>query len=223
MVIDHLGNNFASIKEMCAFHKCPYGTYKRRYAENKEWPVEWLLYGKLDIVDHLGNKFATVNKMCAFHNVHHSTYQKRQLEHPDWSPAELLAPSEKQYRTIDPESLSHADSIGLERHIIYSRLDDGWTLDEAVGKSGRGLARRINDGYQPSAKIQVTDYYHKSRFYKSTGYKISSLVDTGTRLHKTSYFIAKIKESGKYSIMNADEILAFDGTTLELIFDAYIW
>lgn len=76
--VDHLGNTFSSILEMCEYHGVSYYLYTQRV--HRGMTLEEALSShkvKGWCVDHLGNEFTNVKEMCAFYGVSYPTYRLR--------------------------------------------------------------------------------------------------------------------------------------------------
>ncbi len=112
-VHDHLGNKFATIKEMCGYWHITYGAYKERTRHN--WPLDKKLTTpirkkqniestdkNLDVpksftemfkenkpIDHLGNEFKSIKEMCNYWKIPYSTYISRR-NHSGWSVEDAL-------------------------------------------------------------------------------------------------------------------------------------
>lgn len=77
---DHLGNEFSSIKEMCAAHNITYSCYISR--RKAGYSLEDALTGNMcgystPVQDHLGNWYPSVTDMCDHYNIPISTYSQR--------------------------------------------------------------------------------------------------------------------------------------------------
>jgi hypothetical protein len=215
---DHLGNTFSSEREMCDKYGVKYHAYAGRKNKHPEHSLEQWLFGvpKSLLTDHLGNSFTSLAKKCSFHGIAPSVYSYRKEAHPDWDEKTLLTPSETVGKNEILLSLyaEARDSDDITADLVKSRYAAGWSADEIMGRSGRGMARKIITGLQPNILL-VAISYHTYKNKKSINVP---LMLCGSQPH----FIVKIRATEKYSIMNADEILAFDGTEPELVFDTYI-
>lgn len=65
-IVDHKGNTFCSVSEMCAY----YGVHPKKFSQRRthRWTLQESLEGKF-VKDHLGNTFSTKLAMCKHHNV----------------------------------------------------------------------------------------------------------------------------------------------------------
>lgn len=85
-VVDHLGNPFRSIVEMCKHYNVHPNTYASRIKKGctKKEALTGPSYnynrkarsGK-SVTDHLGNQFASITEMCKYHNIGYYTYEQR--------------------------------------------------------------------------------------------------------------------------------------------------
>ena len=77
---DHLGNEFASKRDMCDYWRIPRNTFFNRIRSG--WDIESALTTPIKctnkqrrmIFDHLGNEFENVDKMCEWHNISKEQY-----------------------------------------------------------------------------------------------------------------------------------------------------
>ena len=155
---DHLGNNYASIKEKCDHYKVAVNTYYSRI--KKGWSEEDALSGKRQwkCTDHLGNTFPSAQVKCRFYHIRYATYKKR-LEQ-GWSEEEALTTKVQDDTRTEDKVLDH---LGNEfpsimakcehYHITYqtyiARINNDWTEEDA-------LTIKIQDNKSP--KGTVTDH-----------------------------------------------------------------
>lgn len=80
-ICDHLGNEFASVREMCNHWNIPEGVYAGR-VRGRGWSQKEALETPCtgrgdDCTDHLGNKFNSKKEMCKFWNLPYTIYLDR--------------------------------------------------------------------------------------------------------------------------------------------------
>jgi hypothetical protein len=77
--VDHLGNEFPMLKDMCKYYGVTVPAYLRRIANGytKEEALTKCQKNHRTIVDFAGNKFSSDADMCRYYNVKHSTYLYR--------------------------------------------------------------------------------------------------------------------------------------------------
>lgn len=95
-VRDHLGNQFASIVEMCKYHNVKYSTFKNRRSTG--WSLKDCLKsskGKT-VTDHLGNEYDSTEDMCDHYGIPCKTYEYR--IHRGYSQNEALTIPVKRYK-----------------------------------------------------------------------------------------------------------------------------
>ena len=144
---DHLGNKYASIKEMCRCHNIPYSTFISRIQHN--WSLKDALTIPYDktyphktkpIDDGFGNQFDTVNEMCAYHQVKPVTYRKRIRK--GMSVKDALSPQKQ----LLPQCKSQTDHLGnkyisiknmcdhydIPVNTYQNRIAKGWPKEKAL-------------------------------------------------------------------------------------------
>ena len=84
--IDHQGNKFNTLAEMCKFHHISINTFMKKRQENL--PLEKCLESKRKCIDHLGNTFKDLKEMCKYWNIPYSLYLSRQKY--DWTIEKIL-------------------------------------------------------------------------------------------------------------------------------------
>jgi hypothetical protein len=213
---DHKGATFRSEKEMCAAHSVSKRSYVQRKHEHKGWPVKWLLFGK-PVIDYLENEFKSQKEMCDFHGIGYELYLARRRVNPEVDLGSFVLLCKQPGPRLSETDIHIAAEFGIDRYNINSRMGtSGWSKDEAIGISGRGLAYRLMYGHVLNSLVTPIEISRRHKTKRCVNY-----LYVGEDLQP--YFAVQIGSSGKYSIMNADEILAFDGSTPELLFDTYIW
>ena len=98
-IIDHKGNEFASVSDLCKHWGIGRSTYNARIKNG--WSMKKALttpcakinsMEKQEWTDHLGNKFESLNAMCKAHDVTHHTFRTR-IQHLGWSLEDALNPN----------------------------------------------------------------------------------------------------------------------------------
>ena len=75
---DHLGNTYASLKDMLAFWNIPKSAYHARI--KRGWTLQKALETPVNpgiVTDHLGNKYNSISDMCKFWNIERQVYYSR--------------------------------------------------------------------------------------------------------------------------------------------------
>jgi hypothetical protein len=178
-----------------------------------------LLFG--NVVDHNGKHFITESKMCKFHYIPYNTYIYRKNTLKITGVAQLLEKGlDYTKRDLSLKDAATAKANGVPRSMAVKRIYyTGWNIREAIGEAGRGLATRIRKGHSPNQLLAVLPCRLGHSLVPSNLCVMPVYVGDNDQ----PYFIVQILVTGKYSIMNADEILALDGSEPELLFDTYIW
>lgn len=98
-IIDHKGNEFVSVSELCKHWNIGRSTFNARIKNG--WPIEDALTTpckkinsteKQEWTDHLGNKFESLNDMCKTYGVTHYTFRTR-MQKLGWSLEDALNPN----------------------------------------------------------------------------------------------------------------------------------
>jgi hypothetical protein len=178
-----------------------------------------------NIVDHEGRHFKSEALMCRHHSVESYSYSYYKNKYPGKSSAEILQDVLSENSTY-PIVSNELKLTGAVRGIPYDKLSSrkklGWADEEILEEAGRGLVIKIGQGRNPNQLLNVLSSPKPYGLRTTEGCKkvVHRMFNSST---KVAYFLVQILATGKYSIMNADEILGFDGTDPELLFDNYIW
>lgn len=172
--VDHLGNEYKTVKEMCNAYNISYSTFKRR--RKAGWSIKDSLTIKTKhrklrhvpgepIKDHKGRVYKCIKDMCKEYGISISTFSNRLNN--GWSIEDALTKVPTPYYGIrGPVKVT--DHLGNEYKSIYDmckayhirfntfngRLERGWSLEAA-------LTREIG------AKNKNTED-HKGKMYKNT-------------------------------------------------------
>lgn len=136
--IDHLGNKFTTIKEMCTY----YGITDELFCNRKRrgWSLEKILtepLQDLSCYDHLGKRFNTITEMCRFYKIKQSAYLNRIKS--GWSLKDaLLIPTKESISCCDHLG-NEFDSVsdmckyyGLNRNTYNARVKNNWKLEDIL-------------------------------------------------------------------------------------------
>ncbi len=166
-VVDHLGNHYRSVSEMCKH----YGVRPDSFCQRRKrgWTLEETLNGKRNttVTDHLGNTFPDLNAMCAFHGVKRSTYHQRlrngaTLEQA-LSKARHVRGDRQGNPTVDHEGKEYPSqramcrAYGIKVAAFRARLRNGYSLEDALTAAHGAHRERTAE--------KVTDY--KGEHYTS--------------------------------------------------------
>lgn len=96
MIVDHLGQQFGSTKEMCDFYKISINLFNWRRA--KDWDLKAALTTPATEVvkDHLGHEFSSVKEMCAYWKITIGAFYSRRKKYG--LKTALTTPLVKQHR-----------------------------------------------------------------------------------------------------------------------------
>lgn len=145
--IDHLGNEYDSIKEMCAAYGINHKVYWARIKQG--WSLKDALteeksevgFNGIRCADHLGRKYCSISEMCRAYGADRSVYQRRIDK--GWSIKDALTlPYRKEVRGIectDPLGNKYnnvkemCEAYNIKRNTYESRIRRGYTVEEALG------------------------------------------------------------------------------------------
>ena len=160
--VDHLGNEYVSIKDMCRSYGINTATYRQRIARG--WDIEKALTyfpieSRVKCVDHLGNKYASKTEMCNKYGIPVSSYNKRIKK--GLSVEQALTTTTKEisdhlgnkYSSIT-EMCNH---YNISRELYTDRIARGWDVEKAL------TLKTIEFG----SYLYKTSYDHLGNRYKS--------------------------------------------------------
>lgn len=84
MIVDHLGNKFKTISNMCDAYEIGLETFRQR--RERGWTLEEALLTPADgrykscnrvVQDHLGNTYESITKMCIKYKISPATFRAR--------------------------------------------------------------------------------------------------------------------------------------------------
>ena len=174
--IDHKGNVFNSLNEMCAYYGVPYSAYYTRLKEGwtlkdaLETPAVDVQWGKCK--DHLGNEFESVVEMCNHWGIPYARFLNR-LNNLKWSLKDSLErPKQfegagrscrdhngKQFRSITEMCKYYNIEVGT----LNGRLKLNWSLKDALETPvGETIGRKCTDhkGNVFSSETEMCKYYN---------------------------------------------------------------
>lgn len=137
--VDHLGNKYCSIKDMCRSYGINTATYRQRIARG--WDIEKALTyfpieSRVKCVDHLGNKYASKTEMCSKYGIPGS-YNKRIKKGLSVEQA-LTTPTK--HRNIN----KYIDPVTLEGHDDLKYYIDKYNLPYTTTKNLRNYIQWYN-------------------------------------------------------------------------------
>ena len=142
-VVDHQGNQYATITEMCQAYDIAPMTFKKRL--DFGWDLEAALtipvkhLSRYHVMDHEGNAFHNIDEMCNYWCINRKLYNERVNE--GWSSERALTtpPNYRRRAIKDPISGIEYESFrALCRHhkkcntTIIARMKKGMSLEEAL-------------------------------------------------------------------------------------------
>lgn len=153
--VDHLGQEFISISEMCRH----WGLSEKVYWSRKrllKWPLDKILTtpvrepsdaaNAIRIQDHLGGEFTSISEMCRHWGIGLSTYRERRKR--GWDVERSLTAKQMSVKTdaipctdhtgkAYPSKNAMCAAYGTTRYCYESRLARGW--DQAQALTGRNI------------------------------------------------------------------------------------
>ena len=89
MIKDHLGKEYATMKEMCRHYGVVVATFQNR--RSKGWPLKDCLLGrkKSGVADHLGNQYSSLKALCDHYGIRYGKVRYRLRQ--GWTMAAALA------------------------------------------------------------------------------------------------------------------------------------
>lgn len=136
--VDHLGNKFKSIAEMCAFYNVSQSVYSHRLKKGHTLKDALTLKPKpvkpRPTVDHEGRKFMNVEEMCNFYCLSVTTFLRR--VHLGWSLEKALTtpPNTVKKKAVDHDGNTYPSFFMMLAHfnltpqLFTRRKNAGWTL-----------------------------------------------------------------------------------------------
>jgi hypothetical protein len=173
-VVDHLGNKFNTMTEMCEYHGISNSTLSRRLKAgmNLEQALKKVSNERFKVVCHEGVEHASIKAMCAFYGVSVRTYEGRRrngkrlkdaLEKVDVS--KLSTPFRSVpvvcYLGVKHKSTSAmCRHYGVDRNLYASRLRRGLSLRAAlIPEQENGRRVRDHEGNEFKNLVQMCSYW----------------------------------------------------------------
>lgn len=144
--IDHEGNKFNSIEEMCNYWNISIGTYNDRH--RKKWSTKECLLGRLPIVDPNGVRYKNQADMCKAWNVKLNTYVNR--INRGYTQIEALTGNKEDIKSFQVQD--HLGNIytsiedickayGITPTMWYQRLKKGWSIEKTLTTKPRVVTK----------------------------------------------------------------------------------
>lgn len=181
---DHLGNVFASKSKMCKHWNIPTQVYFGRISlgwsikDSLETPVTTVPNNAKQVKDHEGNTFESVSKMCKHWNMTRSTYNARlkkgyTIKDALTKPIAKINVTKKQKWTDhlgnNYDSMNQmCDKYNITHHTFKTRLDLGWSIEDALTKPNVIHSKEITD-YCGRIFPTIADFCH---FYNMPVYML---------------------------------------------------
>lgn len=140
-VVDHKGQKFRSIKEMCASYGINMGTFVDRIRHGRTLedalttPTKQMQHA---VVDHLGNKFSSVSAMCRHYHISNNAYLGR-IKRGQSTEKALMTPTNPQRKTVIDHIGNEFESIealckhyGITASLYGNRIGRNWPLEKIL-------------------------------------------------------------------------------------------
>lgn len=147
---DHIGNEFETVFQMCAYYKISESKYRSRLANG--WTQEEALTGvrkKKQVTDHLGNIFDSKTDMCQFYGIRETLFNARINAGKTLEEA-LLGIDEDSETTVEDHLGNKYKNVsqmckayGVRLDVYCQRKKRGWTLEEVL--TGRKKSEPVTD------------------------------------------------------------------------------
>lgn len=177
--IDHLGNVYDSISDMCKAHNVKYSIYRDRIKAG--WsiekalttPVRRKLINTLVVTDHLGNEFKNISDMCNYYNINISTYSNR--IHNDWTLKDAL--------TIPVRGKRDLGNVANTNKSTNKQPETHYDIDHTLASNEKGvLLPKANNMSKKYKKIKKEDDSNIEDI------SIIDSEDTSTQIRKTDIY-----------------------------------
>lgn len=181
-VIDHLGNEFKTKKEMCDYWGVTVTAAQSRSRDG--WSLEKILTtpvkstsGKIS-EDHLGNKYSTEREMCKFYNIEVTLFRCR-INDLNWSLEDALTIPAKDRRCIDHLGNEFKNKKemykywGITERMGDARSRDGWSLEKILTTPHKEL----NKYFDPTDQNWYTVKELSEKYQIAEGYIRSGLLE----------------------------------------------
>lgn len=142
--IDHNGQEYVSVLQMCKAYKIEYETFRGRIFRG--WDLEKALtepskkdyHYKKQVQDHLGNVYPSINEMCKAYNIPYRVYKSRRQTHTMEESLTMKRTPKKRRESIDHNGVKYGSFNKMCNHYGHSiscvsnRLKKGFTLEQAL-------------------------------------------------------------------------------------------
>ena len=203
-ITDHLGNQFASKKEMCETYNIPYSTYISRiqHGWTQKEALTFATYASPQniITDHLGNEFTSIKEMCKHYNTTYITYLKRIKK--GWTQESALTASPYYHYNVHVTDYLGNQFTSIKemcKHYnvspdVYSkRIKNGWTQEKALTKD-----KSVTDhlGNQFTSIKEMCEYYNitYAMYYNKIhkGYALEEILTTNSQKRQVKLVIGHL-------------------------------
>lgn len=144
-VVDHNGNKYKSVNDMCRHYGISTATYYSRLSKGYSSEESLTLSKHTTCTDHLGNEFDSIKSMCEKYKIPVATFQGRIAK--GWTLESALT---TEIGSINNGKKCH-DSLGhsfnsinamckyhnVDTEKFRNRIHNGWSIDEALEISSR--------------------------------------------------------------------------------------
>ena len=147
---DHIGNEFETVFQLCAYYKISESKYRSRLTNG--WTQEEALTGvrkKKQATDHLGNVFDSKTEMCQFYGVRETLFNAR--INAGKTLEEALLGIDEDSETMVEDHLGNkyknvsqmCKAYGVRLDVYCQRKKRGWTLEDVL--TGRKKSEPVTD------------------------------------------------------------------------------
>ena len=147
---DHIGNQFDTVFQMCAYYKISESKYRSRLSTG--WTQEEALTGvrkKKQVMDHLGNVFDSRSDMCQYYGIRESLFRARINDGKTVEEA-LLGVEEENTNFVEDHLGNKFKNIsqmckayGVRLDSYCQRKNRGWSLEEIL--TGKRKSTPVSD------------------------------------------------------------------------------
>lgn len=147
---DHIGNEFETVFQMCAYYKISESKYRSRLANG--WSQEEALTGvrkKKQVTDHLGNIFDSKTDMCQFYGIRETLFNARINAGKTLEEALLGVDEDSETTVVDHLGNKYKNvsqmckAYGVRLDLYCQRKKRGWSLEEIL--TGRKKSEPVTD------------------------------------------------------------------------------
>lgn len=169
-VVDHKGNTYKSILEMCNAYNLKQVTFYHR--KKLGWSLEECLVGRESYVeDHEGNRFANLKEMCEHWGISYAAYEHR--IRGGLSQRDALTVGVKRKNPITKDHLGNeyptfkamCDAYGLAPHVVDRRMKVfKFSLEAALTTPKNEKGCRFLEGVERRGGVTLKKCKYPSRF-----------------------------------------------------------